>query len=145
MQGSPWSGRGLLDLRPESTKNGDIALLQVNNSAVYPFVSPTTSDGQGERESLPSIVSLLADLHLPELNSAAMALKCNVSPARLVFRRRHPGGPGFHVREFRLVGFQDRLAVEPHRDPGAGALDLDRVPLGRRPRRVGGRAPVPIE
>jgi hypothetical protein len=40
--------------------------------------------------------------------------------------------------------FQDCLTVEPDRDPGAGALDLDRVPLGSRPRRVGGRALVSI-
>jgi hypothetical protein len=73
-----------------------------------------------------------------------MALKCDVTPARLVFRSRHPRRPGHHIREFGLVGFQDRLAVEPDRDPGAGALDLDRVPLGSRPRRFGGRVLVPI-
>jgi hypothetical protein len=71
-------------------------------------------------------------------------MKCHVSAARLVLRSRHPRRPGLHIREFGLVGFQDRLAVEPDRDPAAGALDLDRVPLGCRPRRVGGRALVPI-
>jgi hypothetical protein len=56
-----------------------------------------------------------------------------------------PCGPGLHVRVFGLVGFKDRLAVEPDRGPGAGALDLDRVPPGSRPRRVGGRALLPID
>jgi hypothetical protein len=95
-------------------------------------------------DSSPDLVSLLADLDLPELDPAAMALKCHVFAARLVLRSRHPRRPDLHIREFGLVGFQDRLAVEPDRDPGAGALDLDRVPLGCRPRRVGGRALVPI-
>jgi hypothetical protein len=49
-----------------------------------------------------------------------------------------------HIREFGLFGFQDCLAVEPDRDTGAGALVLDRLPLGSRPRRVGGRAFVSI-
>jgi hypothetical protein len=49
---------------------------------------------------------------------------------------------GFGMRH--LVPFQDRLTVEPDRDPGAGALDLDSVPLGSRPPRVGSRALVPI-
>ena len=69
-----------------------------------------------------------------------MALKCHVTPARLVFRSRHPRRLGHHIREFGLVGYQDRLTVEPGRDPGAGALDLDRVPLGSRPRRFADRA-----
>jgi len=73
-----------------------------------------------------------------------MALKCHIPPARLVVRSRDAGRLGVHIREFGLVGFQDRVAVEPDCDPGAGALDLDRVPLGSRPRRVGGRALVPM-
>jgi hypothetical protein len=63
-------------------------------------------------------------------------------PCRACSSEPVSGGPGLHIREFGLVAFQDRLAVEPDRDPGAGALDLDRVPVGSRPRRVGGRALV---
>jgi hypothetical protein len=66
------------------------------------------------------------------------------TPARLVLRSRLAGSAGPHIREFGLAGFQDRLAVQPDRDPGAGTLDLDRFPLGSRPRRVGGRALGPI-
>jgi hypothetical protein len=106
-------------------------------------------DGKGDARkkewgSLPCLVSLLADLHLPKLDPAATALKCHVTPTTLVLRSRHPGGPGVHIREFGLVGFQDRLAIEPDRGSGAGALNLDRVPLGSRPPRVGSWAVVPI-
>ena len=38
------------------------------------------------------VVSLLADLDLPELDPAAVALECHVPPARLILRRRHPAG-----------------------------------------------------
>jgi hypothetical protein len=73
-----------------------------------------------------------------------MALKCHIPPARLVVRSRDARRLGVHIREFGLVGLQDRLAVEPACDPGPCALDLDRVPLGSRPRWVGGRALVPM-
>jgi hypothetical protein len=63
------------------------------------------------------LVALLADLDLPELVAAAMALNCHVPTATLVFRSRHPRRPVLRIREFGLVGFQDRLAVELHRNP----------------------------
>jgi hypothetical protein len=100
--------------------------------------------GKKGRKSFPYLVSLLADLDLPELDPAAIALKCHVPPARLVLRSRDARRLGLHIREFGLVGFPVRLAIEPDCDPGAGALDLDRIPLGSRPRRVGERALVAI-
>src|SRR5262245_33766635 len=38
--------------------------------------------------------------------------------------------PDVHIREFGLVGLQDRLAVGPDPDPGTDACHVDRVPFG---------------
>ena len=74
-----------------------------------------------------------------EFDPAAVALKCHVSPARLVLRGRTPAGLVFTSASSDWSASRTVWPLSRTVILGPAHLNLDRVPLGSRPRRVGGR------